>query len=82
MVWVLGVRKVSSLEPGPLVQDTITGRGDRQARDRFLHFDELRGKRLLVFARMLRGASRDFNRIIHEQTFPTAVRFRGLTHFR
>jgi len=37
------------------MQDIITGRGVKRSTDWFLHFDDLRGKRLLTLGRVLRG---------------------------
>jgi len=54
--WSRGwVRKVSPFQLGPLMQDIITGRGVKRSTDWFLHFDDLRGKRLLTLGRVLRG---------------------------
>jgi len=46
------MRKVRSIQPGPINQYIITGREVRRSVERSLQFGELRGKRLLICGRV------------------------------
>ena len=46
------MRKLRSIQPGPISHYIITGHEVRRLVERSLQFDELRGKRLLVCGRV------------------------------